>query len=95
MHYIKLKMGCSSDSNEIILKFNKKTLELYEAYLSMKSILYSIKDYKRIEYEVYLIKTKSIQKFIDCIENSNILKSSSNNDEENINSLNKLTKSFD
>ena len=88
-------MGCSNDSNEIILKFNKKTLELYEAYLSMKSILYSIKDYKRIEHEVYLIKTKSIQKFIDCINNANILNCPSNNDEENINSLYKLNKSFE
>ena len=77
-------MGCSdagvkNDNNSEfkrkvfdVIKVNEKIDSLYKAYSSIRQILFELK-YEEKDKDIFLISKKSIQNYINCIEESKVL----------------------
>ena len=86
-------MGCSCIKQ--VLKITEKNKPFYDAYLSIKNVLYNIINDEETILEVFLINTDSIFNFIRCIKKSKVLNELEKENNESFESLNNLLNMFD
>ena len=81
-----------SNNQERVLK--KYLIRMMEAYNNLKILLDIYKNHNRICLDVFIISTKSIENFINCIKDSNVLNDLYQQNLEQKESLEKLKENF-